>query len=98
MYARQAARRPCSIGWLRLKAEVTWMPDRPRADPAASGGSALRRKSQRDPVTPAVQVVHRLHGEQHQEILLGAILGTAEAQVELVGALQHRLQHLVDRV
>src|SRR6478672_5893932 len=60
MDARQAARRPCSIGWLRLKAEVTWMPDRPRADPAASGGSALRRKSHGCPTGRAPTLQHRV--------------------------------------
>ena len=53
---------------------------------------------QRHPVPSRVQVVHRLHGQQHREVELGAVFGILQAQVQLVGARDHVLDHAVDRV
>ena len=45
-----------------------------------------------------VQVVHRLHGEQDDEIEVGAIFGTGQTKIQFVGAPGHRFDHLIDGV
>lgn len=53
---------------------------------------------QRHPVPSAVQVIHGLHREQDGEVQLGVFFGADQSKIQLVGALQHVLDHLIDRV
>ena len=50
------------------------------------------------PVSSAVQVVHRLHRQQHGKLLPGAVLGHRQPQLQLAAAGDHVLEDLVDRV
>src|SRR5688500_6521593 len=54
--------------------------------------------SQRHPMATAVQVVHRLHGQQHGELVAGLLFRDGEAQLELPAATDHVFEDLVDRV
>ena len=46
----------------------------------------------------AVQVIHRLHGQQYGELLAGLFLRYRQAELELATAPDHVLEHLIDRV
>ena len=49
-------------------------------------------------MTAAVEVIHRLHGQQHGELLARLVLGDREAELQLAAARDHVLEDLVDRV
>ena len=70
-------------------------------DPCDSAGREAPRHTslhKRHPVPAAVQVVHRLHGEQHGEFVARLLLRHREPQLQLAAARDHVLEHLVDRV
>ena len=47
---------------------------------------------------PAAQVGHRVDGQQNREIQLRLLFRERQAQVELPAALNHVLEHLIDRI
>src|SRR6266851_3469148 len=52
--------------------------------------------SVRDAMAPAVQVVHRLHGQEHHEVDLRGLLRIGHAEVEVAATLDDLLEELID--
>src|SRR6267143_1583438 len=46
----------------------------------------------------AMQVIHRLDGEENDEVDLGSLLGIGKAEIQLAAALDDFLDELIDRV
>src|SRR5215472_3034126 len=53
---------------------------------------------ERHAVPPRMQVVHGLHGHEDGEVKPAPFLRELEAQIELVAARDHVLDHAIDRV
>src|SRR5436305_320931 len=54
--------------------------------------------SHRDPMAPAMQIVHRLHGEEHHEVDLRRLLRIGQTKIQLAASVDDLAEQLIDCV